>query len=161
MTQPVMRWPLTRVDVPGAPDPSPGLLRWPSACPAARTSQVFTDTASALAAASTSDLSASESRSEIRAFASASSGGGLAHRLGRAHLDLQLVAVKADGDPGRVGGVEQGGGDLVGRRGDGGEHGEPGGRFRGGRQRVGDPPGGVVAERGGRAQLGLDLAHVR
>ena len=62
---------------------------------------------------------------------------------------------------GRVGGVEQGRGDLVGRGGDGGEDREPHGRLGGRGERVGDLAGAFVAERGGGGELGLDLGDVR
>ena len=180
--QPVMWWVLRRlppnpagagggerVEAPaagaGAAEPCGPNGLGSSAAVAARTSQVLTETPSRSAAASMSALSASDSRSEMRALGSPSSRRGASPSAsaavgGGAHLQRDLVAVQPGGDGRGAGVVEQRGGGLVGGLRHRADQRQPHRRGGGGGQRAGDLAGALVAQRGGRDELVVDGAQM-
>ena len=86
--------------------------------------------------------------------------GWLRRGFGGADLDPQVVAVDADGDGRRAGGVEQGGGDVVGRGRHGRQDRQAHRRFGRSGERVGGLAGAVVAQCGGGVEVCLHLRHV-
>ena len=131
---------------------------------AARTSQVLTDTLPSAAACSISVLSASDSRSEIRAVASPSSAGPTGScAVGRVATETRRSSpskvTRTDGVA-RDLGLGEGSGDLVCRGGDRGHECQPHGRVGGAGEAARNLLGAFVAKCRGGMKLVVDALGV-